>query len=82
MIYQRKSKMEKTYLTSPAQRRASDRYRNSDVNREAIKEYDRVYKTYMYHMSEDFREMKKQQAREYYYKQKAKKEQVLKAQNQ
>jgi len=66
--------MEKTYLTTPAQRRASDRYRNSDVNREAIKEYDRVYKTYMYHMSEDFREMKKQQAREYYYKQKAKKE--------
>lgn len=79
MIYNRKSKMEngKIYLTSPAQRSASYRYRNSDINKEAIKEYDRVYKTYMYHMSEDFREMKKQQAREYYYKQKAKKEQAI-----
>lgn len=71
--------MEKTYLTSPAQRRASDKYRNSELNRDAIKEYDKVYKLYMYAMSEDFREMKKQKAREYYWEKKTKKAQ---AQNQ
>jgi hypothetical protein len=61
---------DKNYLTTEAQRRAIEKYRNSEANKEAIREYDRVYKTYMYAMSQDFREAKKQKAREYYYKKK------------
>ena len=75
IIYKRESNnMEtKSYNTTEAQRRASTKYRNNDINREAIKEYDRAYKTYMYAMSEEFREQKKQKAREYYYKKKQEK---------
>lgn len=64
----------KNYRTTQAQRKASDKYRNNEEHKEAIREYDRVYKTYMYAMSEEFRELKKQKAREYYHKKKAEKD--------
>jgi hypothetical protein len=60
----------KNYLTTEAQRRAIEKYRNSDAHKQSIREYDRAYKTYMYAMSQEFREAKKQKAREYYYKKK------------
>jgi len=75
MIYKRKSKMNqiKVYRSTEAQRRATNKYRNNPDNKALIYEYDKAYKTILYNTCEEYREIKKAKAREYYYKKKAEK---------